>query len=106
MRNNFFYRCVCIVEVLIILIYPFSAASQETSDAAIAVADAKRDVKFPFFWLGGGFLVATGTGCMGGSVVILSQMAQRPLHLVYPRRGLSANRDRIWKFLDQYIWLR
>ena len=89
MRNKFFYRCVCIVSVLIILIYPFSAVSQETSDAAIAVADAKRDVKFPFFWLGGGFLVATGTGCMGGSVVILASQIATPTPPVHILIGKS-----------------
>lgn len=73
-----FYRCVCFICILMTLSLTSKSVSQETSDSAQAIIDAKNDIKEPVGWLAGSFLMASGLGCIGGSLAILASQVMTP----------------------------
>ena len=75
---SYFYRAASLVSILMILSLPFQSISQETSDGAQAVIDAKYDAKASIAWPIVSFLTATAFGCIGGSVVLLTSQVVEP----------------------------
>lgn len=90
MKVNSTFHVLCFLVILTILSMSFASIAQETSDAALAVVDAKNDVKEPFGWLGGSFLMASGLGCLGGSIVILASQAVSPIPPTHRLVGKSS----------------
>lgn len=76
---SYFYRAASLVSILMILSLPFQSISQETSDGAQAIIDAKRDAKASSAWPLVSFLTSTACGCIGGSIVLLASQVVEPI---------------------------
>ena len=72
------FKLLSIIMALLIFNIPYLTLAQQATNGAQAVVDAKSDIKEPLGWLAGGFLMASGLGCLGGSLVILASQAMTP----------------------------
>ena len=94
------FRLFALVMTVLIFSMPCVVLSQQTNDAAQAIAQAKNDVKEPFVWLAGSFLTSVALGCLGGSVVIATSLvipAEAPTY-----RLLGKSPDYVNAYVNTY----